>query len=840
MCDTSNSECRARRMTACSATLTAQKLRQVLRITIGVCFIVSLAAAQQKTVPTGRLEGSAFVMDSQGRSYVPGARVVLSGAATLEAETSAEGKVVFADVPSGTYAIDIKFAGLEANQFVTIQAGTVTQVSLELKPVAVKSSISVSASEEKVQGSTSEQTAQTISEKVVRDAPNTNERAESLLPLVPGVVRGPDGRINMKGARNTQSGALVNSANVTDPATGSPALDLPIDVVESVRVISNPYDPQYGKLTGAVSSIDTKTSAYDKFHFSIQNIMPRVRVRDGSIVGVGGTTPRMTFTGPVIKDRVALTQSAEYRFIRTPTNSLPPFKRDATHEGVNTYTQLDLNLTAKQTATVSFALYPQKLKYSGLNTFTPQPSTSDYHQRGYQLYGQHRYSSGNDSLLTSQLSYKTFDADMTAHGNGDYRLLMETTEGAFFNLQARRSSRFDWQEIYQGSPLHFWGTHQWKVGLNYAHSSYNSRQTFSPVEIDGVSNQPIERISFSAPSASSIHQNEASWFGSDHWALLPRLTFDLGLRFDRDSVTDSIHLAPRGGFHLALTSDQKTVLKGGAGVFYDRVPLMMASFPSYPSRTVSLLDSAGQVTDSTYYLNQIAGGKLYNPRSTAANVGLTRQVSDGLVLDVGYEWRKTTDDFVVSPACGQTCALSLSNQGQQSYRELQFRGRYQFHGNVVNASYVRSRAYGDLNDFYQFFGNNPKAVIQPNGQGRLGFDAPNRMLVWGEFKAPFKLTLLPVWDLHTGFPYSVQNVSRDYVGPRNTERFPRFSSVDLQVLRPIKIKRLKARAGFTIFNLFNHFNPRDVQTISESPRFGQFFNDAWREYRGKFVLEFGR
>jgi hypothetical protein len=40
------------------------------------------------------------------------------------------------------------------------------------------------------------------------------------------------------------------------------------------------------------------------------------------------------------------------------------------------------------------------------------------------------------------------------------------------------------------------------------------------------------------------------------------------------------------------------------------------------------------------------------------------------------------------------------------------------------------------------------------------------------------------------------------------------------------------------FNLFNHFNPRDVQNIDESTRFGGFFNNAWREYRGKFTVEF--
>jgi hypothetical protein len=153
-----------------------------------------------------------------------------------------------------------------------------------------------------------------------------------------------------------------------------------------------------------------------------------------------------------------------------------------------------------------------------------------------------------------------------------------------------------------------------------------------------------------------------------------------------------------------------------------------------------------------------------------------------------------------------------------------------------------SRAYGDLNDFFQFFGNNAKPVVQSDSQGRVAFDAPNRILVWGEFKIPWKLTLLPVYDLHTGFPYSTQNEFRDYVGPRNTKRFPRFSSLDLQILRPISIpfggRHIKSRIGLSVFNLLNHFNPREMQSIAESPRYGGFFNNAWREYRGKFVLEF--
>ena len=65
---------------------------------------------------------------------------------------------------------------------------------------------------------------------------------------------------------------------------------------------------------------------------------------------------------------------------------------------------------------------------------------------------------------------------------------------------------------------------------------------------------------------------------------------------------------------------------------------------------------------------------------------------------------------------------------------------------------------------------------------------------------------------------------------------------DLQITRPLTLpfgeKHLHARVGMGVFNLFNHFDPRDVQNNLASARFGQFFNTAWREYRGKFVMEF--
>jgi hypothetical protein len=102
--------------------------------------------------------------------------------------------------------------------------------------------------------------------------------------------------------------------------------------------------------------------------------------------------------------------------------------------------------------------------------------------------------------------------------------------------------------------------------------------------------------------------------------------------------------------------------------------------------------------------------------------------------------------------------------------------------------------------------------------------------------------LMPVLDIHTGFPYSVVNEKRDFIGTRNDERFPRFDSFDLQVLKnfglPFHGKEHTVKLGFGVFNLFNHSNPRDVQNDLDSDRFGQFFNSAVRTFRGKLVFGF--
>jgi hypothetical protein len=831
----------------CVATFRASYKKEIatmrkLTIVMLILGLISAGAFAQGTgQPSGAVQGQVFITDADGgRSVVAATKITLDGPTHLEALSDNEGKFAISAVPAGSYTIAAKTPGMTATQGVVVTAGSVSQAQLEMKLEAVTESTTVTATTDSVDTKTEPSGTNTIAESAVHNMPNADEHFQSLLPLVPGVVRGPNGQINMKGARASQNGSLVNSADVTDPATGTTAINIPIDVVSSVKVLSTPYDPEYGKFTGAVSDVETRSGDFNKFRMSAQNLLPRVRRVDGSIMGLAAFTPRMTLSGPLVKDRVAFTESVEYRYERDPVDSLPPLQSYNRTASFNSYTQIDVNITPKQTVTASFAIFPQHLDYYGLNTFTPQPSTPDLNERGYQSALQHRYATDSGDLLTSQVSFRRFDADLVPNSDAPYELLVETTKGGFFNHQERQTARTEWEETYRSHPHHFLGSHELDAGTDFAHSSYDGRQQFFPAQIIGVAEYPLEQIQFGPTSAFSVDQNEIAWFVGDKWTVSNRLTFDLGLRFDRDSVTESVNTAPRAGFILALTGDGKTLLKGGAGFFYDRVPLNIPSFPYLPERTVSELNPAGGIISSTEYTNVISNG-LRNPRSEVWNVEVDRQVTSDFLIRVAYQQRNTVRDFYMNPmASGATGILALSDRGSDFYKEFQVTGQYRIHRSTLNASYVRSRAYGDLNDFNQFFGNDPQAVIQPNQRGRLNFDAPNRLLAWGEIAAPWKLTFAPVLDTHTGFPYSTIDQHREFVGPRNELRFPRFISTDLQVWREIRlpIKDKHARVGFGVFNVFNRANYRDVQNDLDSNRFGEFFNGMSRSFHGKFVLEF--
>jgi hypothetical protein len=323
--------------------------------------------------------------------------------------------------------------------------------------------------------------------------------------------------------------------------------------------------------------------------------------------------------------------------------------------------------------------------------------------------------------------------------------------------------------------------------------------------------------------------------------------FDLGLRYDRDLIGAENNFAPRLGLVLVPTANGRTVLRGGIGLFYDKIPLNVGSFEQYQDFIVTTFAGNGTtIVDGPRLFLNTAPSDLKNPYSLAWNAQVDHEVNQRLMLRLGYEERSTRRDFVLEPiAEGATATLNtgrllLLNSGRSRYRELQAVARFRFQeGRNIFLSYVRSEARGNLNDFNHYFGNLKQAVIRPDEYAKQPFDVPNRMLFWGEFALPFDVVATPVVDWRSGFPFSLVNEQQDFVGPRNEGgRFPSLMSFDLLVTKgltiPFRGKKYRGRAGMTIFNITNHWNPRDVQNNLDSRQFGTFFNSQGLSARLKF------
>jgi hypothetical protein len=244
------------------------------------------------------------------------------------------------------------------------------------------------------------------------------------------------------------------------------------------------------------------------------------------------------------------------------------------------------------------------------------------------------------------------------------------------------------------------------------------------------------------------------------------------------------------------------------------------------------------VTRTTFLSNQIAADGLSSPATTAWNVEVDQMLTTGLLARVGYRHSHSTDQLIVDPQ-SENGALMLSSTGSAQSHELETTLRQQLpKGGQVTASYVRSSAKGDLNDFVSLFGDLRDPIVRANEYGRQAFDSPNRFLVWGIVNLPKDITVAPTMEYRTGFPYTTIDEQQNTVGARNQSRFPNLFTLDLAVTKDVQLRSRRARVGVQLFNLTNHFNPQDVQNNTASPYAGQFANSIDRQVRGKFTLLF--
>jgi len=161
---------------------TAQSTRRALtRLAMVISVCVSNVWAAQNPANRGTIEVTVVVRNPEGAiSYIPAARVRLSGPTVEEGTTDTQGKYKSKVVAAGKYELQATFPGFDATRSLVLTAGETQKIELELKPTEVRDSVTVMANDqEKPQPAPSG----TIHEETLRDAPNADQRFESTLPL---------------------------------------------------------------------------------------------------------------------------------------------------------------------------------------------------------------------------------------------------------------------------------------------------------------------------------------------------------------------------------------------------------------------------------------------------------------------------------------------------------------------------------------------------------------------------------------------------------------------------------------------------------------------------------
>lgn len=534
----------------------------------------SLAVAQG--IQTGTIQGS--VRDTQ-RLPLPGVSVTVSSPALQglrEAVTDENGLYILRGLPNGEYRVRFELSGMRpVEQIATVAVGQPTEDSATLDVGGVQEQVTVSARAVESAVTTTTGGANITAEEVNRLP--IGRTPQAIAQLSPGLTTNTPnaGQLTISGGFAYDNVFLVDGVDINDNLFGTANNLFIEDALEQAQVLTSGISAEYGRFSGGVINVVTRSGG-DTFSGSYRATLTNdawiARTpleREEGINKISKVNPvhEATFGGPVVPTKLWFFGAG--RFTRTETTEpLPQSGIPFTTANDNTRGEIKLTGTVAEGHTLTGSY----LNNAGSATrptfgFTIDPKASEEPS-----FPNDRWVAGWQGVLSSRVlaqlrfSRKRFgfeDTGGTSTDIVDSPFITLTQDLGHYNAPyfdaTDPEDRDNWQVT--GNVSYFLttpaaGSHEVKGGFEVYNSTntggnsqsatgyvfdadYLADGSGAPV-LDGADRfiplfVPEETIleNWIATRGAQIDIRTTSLFLQDHWAAGDRLSFDLGLRYER-------------------------------------------------------------------------------------------------------------------------------------------------------------------------------------------------------------------------------------------------------------------------------------------------------------------
>lgn len=608
-------------------TALTHRFRQML-VPLSLCFALSMilkAPAKAQTPDTATVQGS--VRDQTGADLSKAAVTVTNSATGTQriAETDGAGHFEIAGLPiSGTYAVTVEKAGFATGHAagLTLIGGTLATLNIQLNVAEKKTEVTVTGTVGEVR-SDEPQLGIHISAAQAQETPLYNRRI-TYLPLLeaanrPAINQGDvfmnEGLFTSNGAGRRQTWFEVDGSNAID-GWGRQTIftDLPLNSIQEMTVLTNAFSAQYGLTAGSVVNIVTKSGSED-FHGDAL-FMDRPSELEARLSGFSSSTATsgnditsdsvqqvaLGVSGPLgAHKRTFFSTNWQYSFQKraSPVSSpVAPGNFIGQYQGWLGFVRLDRELTSSNRIFM-------RLDADDFYDTNPNGAVGGnnlptvdrvFKRRTYaaELGDTWTFSSSllNNIRLQFQLASPITEFDPTVYGT---EIVEPISRGGTFESGTSQSAFLQNRQYEVNDVVSFVrSSHSVSFGADFihAHNGGDSKEFGGPIflgelkyntctqalsicessaYLDDINNVQSYTQSF-GNAVYTVDDSLASLFVQDDYRMRRGLTVNLGLRYQLQTFTDSTHdFAPRLGFAYDLLGADKTVIRGGLGIYYSQI-----------------------------------------------------------------------------------------------------------------------------------------------------------------------------------------------------------------------------------------------------------------------------